>query len=57
MFKFRPSMTTLESRDNPSGPDLMDNNIPTPPPQTPPQSPPTPPDNGPAPSNPNNPVH
>lgn len=56
MFKFRPMFQTLEQRENPSGPDLMDGSgLPapvTPPPQTPPPAP-TP---DPAPSNPNNPA-
>ena len=27
MFKFRPTMQTLETRENPSGPELMDPTI------------------------------
>ena len=46
MFKFRPTMQTLETRENPSGPELMDPTIivvtptpPTPPAQTNPPAP------------------
>ena len=46
MFKFRPSMQTLETRENPSGPELMDPTIivvtPTPAPVPVQTTPPTP---------------
>lgn len=53
MFKFRPAFQTLEQRENPSGPELMEGS-PLPPPSPPPQTPPpAPPET--VPSNPNNP--
>lgn len=42
MFKFRPSMEWLETRENPSGPDLVDPNAPPPPVVPPAQTPPPP---------------
>ena len=59
MLKFRPVVTTLEDRANPSGPDLIDPvGGPVGPPAVPPPAE-APPSHGsdPAPSNPNNPVH
>ena len=45
MFKFRPTMTTLEQRENPSGPELIDPLLSGPPPAgpVPPVVAPTPP--------------
>lgn len=54
MFKFRPTVQTLEQRENPSGPELIEGS-PVPPPSVPPQTPPPAPAPAPAPSNPNNP--
>lgn len=34
MFKFRPTMQTLETRENPSGPELIDGGVTTPPPSS-----------------------
>jgi hypothetical protein len=57
MFKFRPAFQTLEQRENPSGPDLMDGSgLPAPAPAPAQETPPPAPTGEVAPSNPSTPV-